>query len=80
MLVFIRHVYHDEFRAPDEALGCRRARFAGRFSARDDFGPEAAGRGQEEARETSWNEPEVEIPRTPRTTGPEVGLVKKIVV
>jgi hypothetical protein len=51
MLVIIRHEYHDEFRAPGEALGCPMARFAGGFSAREDPGPEAALERREEAQQ-----------------------------
>jgi hypothetical protein len=49
MLVFIRYEYHDDFRAPGVALGCPRTRFDGRFSAREDLGPEAPWRGEESA-------------------------------
>jgi hypothetical protein len=53
MLEFIRHMYHDEFRAPGVALGCPRAVFDHRFRAREDFGPEAALRAEESAQQAS---------------------------
>lgn len=49
MLVFMVHVYHDEFRAPGEALGCPRSACNGRFSAGENLGSEAAGKGDEPA-------------------------------
>jgi hypothetical protein len=47
MLFCMSPVYHDEFRASGEALNGPGAPFDGRFIAREDSGPEAAGRGEE---------------------------------
>jgi hypothetical protein len=43
MLVIMRHEYHDDFRAPSEALGCPRSAVWRWFSAREDFGRVSAG-------------------------------------